>query len=158
MYGVVVCPRCKRAKGVDAKQRTTTCVCGFEIHVFPNRMRARTERAADLADLVGRVNAEISGGLKTYEADLAPRRQARSRDVYTRVIAMAAKAGDRSARIRSAASELTRELEVFTLDDWSRVLAGLGVPNPEGALGILVAASAVFEPRTGFYRALELTP
>ncbi len=158
MYGVVVCPRCKRAKGVDDRRRTTTCVCGFEIHVAPRRMRARTERAADLPDLVGRVNAEIAGGLKAYEADLALRRRARPRDVHARVIAMAAKAGDRSARIRSAASELTRELEVFTLDDWSRVLAGLGLPDPEGMLENLVAASAVFEPRVGFYRALELTP
>lgn len=157
MYGVVVCPRCKRAKGVALEQRTTTCTCGFEIRVVAQRIRERTERIHDLPPLVGRVNAEIAGGLKTFEADAAPRRRTRIRDVHARVIAAAVRAGDRSARLRAAASELTRELEVFTMEDWTRVLAGLDMPDPRGKLEVLLSENAVFEPKTGFYRALELT-
>src|SRR6059036_205541 len=62
MYGVVVCPRCKRAKGVNLKQKTTTCQCGFEIYVVPARIRARAVTARELAPLVGQVSAEIAGG------------------------------------------------------------------------------------------------
>src|SRR2546422_11389084 len=62
MYGVVVCPRCKRAKGVNLKQKTTTCQCGFVIHIVPARIRGRAESARELAPLVGKVSAELAGG------------------------------------------------------------------------------------------------
>ena len=61
MYGVVVCSRCKRAKGVDLKQKTTTCSCGFEIPVSRTRVRAQAATAHELAALVGQVNAELRG-------------------------------------------------------------------------------------------------
>ncbi len=156
MYGVVVCPRCKRAKGVDLKQKTTTCPCGFEIHVTPARLKARAATPRDLAPLVGRVNAELAGGTKAVQQALAPPKRSRLREVHARVIAAIPKAGDRTTRIRAAAIELTSELEVFTREDWSRVLDGLGIPDPEGALESLVRANAVFEPKEGFYRAVDL--
>ena len=78
--------------------------------------------------------------------------------VHARVIAAVPKEGDRASKIRAAARELTNELEVFTKDDWIRVLEGLAIPDPEGALAVLLDANAVFEPRAGFYRAVDLTP
>jgi hypothetical protein len=158
MYGVVVCPRCKRAKGVDLKQKTTTCACGFTIHVLPARVKARAATARDLAPLVGQVNAELAGGTRAVQQTLAPSKRQRLRGVHARVIAAVSNAGDRTTRIRAAAAELTSELEVFTKDDWSRVLEGLGIRDPETALESLVRANAVFEPKEGFYRAVELTP
>jgi hypothetical protein len=158
MYGVIVCPRCKRAKGVDLKQKTTTCSCGFEIHVTPARVKARAATARELAPLVGQVNAELAGGMRAVQQMLTPTRRARPRQVHARVIAAVPKTGDRTTRIRAAAVELTNELEVFTLDDWSRVLEGLGIPDAETALESLVRANAVFEPKEGFYRAVDLTP
>ncbi len=158
MYGVVVCPRCKRAKGVDLKQKTTTCLCGFEIHVTPARVRARAATTRELAPLVGQVNAELAGGSRAVQQILAPPKRPRPREVHARIIAAVPKVGDRTSRIRAAAAELTNELEVFTLDDWSRVLEGLGIPEPEAALESLVRANAVFEPKDGFYRAVDLTP
>ncbi len=158
MYGVVVCPRCKRAKGVDLKQRTTTCACGFTIHVAPARVKAKAATPRDLAPLVGQVNAELAGGTRAVQQLLAPPKRPRQRDVHARVIAAVPKQGDRNARIRAAAAELTNELEVFTRDDWARVLEGLGIPDPENALESLVRSNAVFEPKEGFYRAVDLTP
>ncbi len=156
-YGVVVCPRCKRAKGVGLKQKTTTCSCGFEIRVTPARVRARAESARELAPLVGSINAEVAGGLKAYEQALAPRKRRRSQDVHTRVVAAVPRTGDRSTRVRTAAVELTRELELFTFDDWSHVLVGLGIADPRAALDALIRANAVFEPKAGFYRTIGLT-
>lgn len=158
MYGVVVCPQCKRAKGVNLKQKTTTCSCGFEIRVVPARIRARTDTARELAHLVGQVGAEIAGGTEAYRRAQAPVRRKRSRDVHVRVIGIAAKARDRAGRVRAAAIELTRELEVFSLADWDRVLAGLGIPQPEEALAALVRDNAVFEPKAGFFRSVTLSP
>jgi hypothetical protein len=158
MYGVVVCPRCKRAKGVDLKQKTTTCVCGFEIHVAPSTVRARADSARELAPLVGRVSAELAGGLDVYQEAAAPSRRKRSRDVHVRVVGVALKARDRASRVRAAAVELTRELELFSVGDWTLVLAGLGIPRAEEALATLVRANLVIEPKEGFYRAVNLSP
>lgn len=158
MYGVVVCPRCKRAKGVNLKQKTTTCQCGFEIYVVPARIRARAETARELAPLVGKVSAELAGGTEEYQRAKAPIRRRRSRDVHARVIGIAGKGRDRASRVRAAAVELTRELEVFSTADWDRVLAGLGIPHPAEALATLVAENTVFEPTAGFYRAVLLNP
>ena len=158
MYGVLVCPRCKRAKGVNLNQKTTTCQCGFEIPVVPARIRARAETARELAPLVGKVSAELAGGTEEYRRAQAPARRRRSRDVHVRVIAVAGKGRDRTSRVRSAAIELTRELELFSLSDWERVLAGLGIPHPDEALATLVEENTVFEPKAGFFRAVVLNP
>lgn len=156
MYGVVVCPRCKRVKGVDLKQKTTTCVCGFEIRIAPSRVRARADTARELAPLVGQVSAELAGGLAAYQKAAAPARRTRSTDVHLRVVGIASKPRDRASRLRAAAVELTRELEVFSFGDWARVLAGLGIPRAEEALATLVRANLVLEPKEGFYRAVSL--
>jgi len=158
MYGVLVCPRCRRAKGVDLRQKTTTCVCGFEIRVIPARVKARAESARELARLVGQVSADIAGGAEAYQKATAPIRHKRSRNVHLRVVAIASKRSDRVGRLRAAATELTRELEVFSLDDWERVLGGLGIPRAEIALAALVRDNVVFEPKTGFFRAVSLNP
>ena len=158
MYGVVVCPRCKRANGVDLKQKTTTCVCGFEIRIVPSRVRAKADTARELAPLVGRVSAELAGGLDAYQRAAAPAHRSRSRDVHLRVVGIASKPRDRASRLRAAAVELTRELEVFSLADWTQVLAGLGIARPEEALATLVRANLVMEPKNGFYRAVSLSP
>lgn len=157
MYGVVVCPRCRKAKGVDLSQKTTQCACGFEIRVAPAKVRARAESPRELASLVAQVNAELAGGLKEYRKATAPRPRRRSRDVHLRVAGLAARAGDRAHRVRAAAVELTRELEVFSIADWTRVLTALGIPDPEATLDELVRTSVVYEPRAGFYRAVSLS-
>ncbi len=158
MYGVVVCPRCGRAKGVDLAQRTTSCACGFEIRVVPTRVRARTERARDLAALVGRVNAELAGGAAAYREAVASRPRKRSMDVHARVAEASAAAGDRAHRIRVAAIELTRELEVFSMEDWTRTLSLLGLEDEVEALERLVRERLVYEPKPGFYRAVDVNP
>jgi len=158
MYGVVVCPRCKRARGVDLRHKTATCSCGFEIHVVPARVRGRAETARELAPLVGRINAQLAGGLRTVERDTAPTKRARIRNVHARVAAAVPKRGDRGTRIRIAAIELTRELELFTLEDWAEVLRALGIPDAEESLQVLLRTNVVFEPKAGFYRTVDLTP
>jgi hypothetical protein len=104
------------------------------------------------------VNAELAGGTREVQRLLAPTKRTRPREVHTRVIAAIQERGDRATKVRAAAVELTSELEVFTRDDWARVLEGIGILDPEAALDVLLDANVVFEPKPGFYRVVDLRP
>ncbi len=158
MFGVVVCPRCRRAKGVPLHQKTTTCPCGFEIRVVPSKVRARVGTGRELIEAVRRANAELGGGLAVYERAVQPRRKRRIGDVHARVAAIAAKAGDRAHRIRAAAAELTKELEMFSAEDLQKVLLALGIHEVDESLEELLRSNVLYEPRAGFYRTVTPNP
>src|SRR2546425_2536581 len=105
MFGVVVCPRCHRAKGVDLSKKTTSCSCGFEIRVVPASVRVRVGTERELIEAVRRVSAELAGGLAEYEQAAAPRKRRRIGDVHARVAAAAMKAGARAHPVPAAAGE-----------------------------------------------------
>jgi len=151
MFGVVVCPRCGRAKGVELPKKTTSCPCGFEIRVHPSRVRFETADARELAVAVGRIQAELGGGVAEVEA-LTAKPKKRSKDAYARVIADAGRAGDRRQKMRAAAESLAREFILFSLEDWRRVAEALGFPNPDERLQELVRGNVVYEPKPGYYR------
>lgn len=158
MYGVVVCPRCHRAKGVELSKKTTSCSCGSEIRVVPARVRVRVSTERELIEAVRRVSAELAGGLADYEKAIAPRARKRIGDVHARVAAIAMRAGDKAHRIRSAAIELSKELEVFSYEDLRVVLESLGIHDVEESLDELRRSNVVYEPREGFYRAITPIP
>jgi hypothetical protein len=158
MFGVVVCPRCHRARGVELSKKTTSCSCGFEIRVLPSRIRVRVGTERELVEAVRRASAEIAGGLAEYERAAAPRKKKRVSDVHARVAAVAMRAGDRAHRIRAAAIELSKELEVFSVADLRAVLSALGIPDVDGSLDELLRANVVYEPREGYYRAVTPVP
>ncbi len=158
MFGVVVCPRCHRAKGVELSKKTTSCSCGFEIRVVPARVRVRVGTERELIEAVRRVSAELAGGLAEYEKAIAPRTRKRIGDVHARVVVIAMKAGDKAHRIRASAIELSKELEMFSYEDLRAVLEALGIHDVEESLDELLRSNVVYEPREGFYRAVTPTP
>jgi len=158
MFGVVVCPRCHRAKGVELSKRTTSCSCGFEIRVVPARLPVRVGTERELVEAVRRVSAELAGGLAEYEKAIAPRPRKRIGDVHARVVVIAMKAGDKAHRIRASAIELSKELEMFSYGDLRAVLEALGIQDVEESLDELLRSNVVYEPREGFYRAVTPTP
>src|SRR5207247_4487505 len=149
MFGVVVCPRCHRAKGVELSKKTTSCSCGFEIRVLPSRIAVRVGTERELIEAVRRVSAELAGGLEEYERALQPRKRKRVADVHARVAAEAMKAGDRAHRVRAAAVELSKELEVFSYEDLRDVVLSLGIPEVEESVDELLRSNVVSEPRVG---------
>ena len=149
MFGIVVCPRCKRAKGVNLERKTTTCDCGFEIRIAKSRKPFETSDARELAGAVGRIQAELHRG--TSEVASADRQKRRSRDAFARVVADANR-GDRRQKTRLAAEGLAREFVLFTAEDWRRVAEALGIPGPDDALEELARGNVVYEPRPGYYR------
>ena len=158
MFGVVVCPRCHRAKGVELSKRTTSCSCGFDIRVVPARVPVRVGTERELVEAVRRVSAELAGGLAEYEKAIAPRPRKRIGDVHARVVVIAMKAGDKAHRIRASAIELSKELEMFSYGDLRAVLEALGIQDVEESLDELLRSNVVYEPREGFYRAVTPTP
>jgi hypothetical protein len=147
MYGVLVCPRCRRAKGVRATQRTTRCACGLSIPVRVSGFRARVDRVADLPGAVRAVAAAIADG-----PVLGPRPRRRSREVHVRVAAGVR--GDRRGKILAAAEGLTREVVLFTREDLDRVLHCVGVGDVDGALEALRRDNLLVEPRPGYFRVI----
>lgn len=149
MFGIVVCPRCKRAKGVDLEKKTTTCDCGFDIRIAASRTPFETSDTRELAAAVGRTQAELRGGTRAVEEASRPKK--RSKDAFARVIATASQ-GDRRQRMRIAAEGLAREFVLFTAEDWRRVAEALAIPNPSVALEELVRGNVLYEPRPGYFR------
>jgi hypothetical protein len=59
---VVVCSKCKHAKGVGLSSKTTKCThCGTILHVKKLKIFYTTDSQKDLRYAVGRVNAEVDG-------------------------------------------------------------------------------------------------
>ena len=59
-FGVIVCSKCKHAKGVELSSKTTKCThCGKILHVKKLKVFYTTDSQAELHHAVGRVNAEV---------------------------------------------------------------------------------------------------
>lgn len=138
---------------MDLRAKTATCACGFTILVGSARVVAKTDDARELPARVGEVNAALHGAGATE-----PPRPRRSRDPIARAADRARGAGDRRHRIRAAAVELTRELEAFSESDWRSVLHILGIEAADASLEELVRGNVVYEPKAGYYRAVNPGP
>ncbi len=116
-------------------------------------MKLQSDDAREIAEAVGRLNAELRGGTEELaRATAKPKR--RDRDAYLRIVATATRAGDRRHRVRAAAEGLTQEFVLFTADDWRRVLDLLGIPEAESSLDELVRGNVIYEPKPGYFRAV----
>ena len=159
MHLVVVCPRCKGATAVREDQKSATCP-RCERSYDPRRSRAyhRSEDSAELARLVGEMNARLEGGFQRYEADAraleAARRHAPSGDVGT--------IADRVGLVRGRVKQLDEALRLlcdreggtFSSDELAGVLMGAGwdLPATEGVLERMLVEGRVSEMRPDVYR------
>ena len=150
MYGVIVCPRCHRAKGVSLKQKTTACQCGHKIDLSVARVYAKTSDTRELSKAVALQNAKLRGGLKEYEkAASTPKR---AKGVHGLVADSAAKAKSREEKVRAVAVGLTAKLGSFTAKDFTLVLESMSIPDPEARLGKLIEIAFIYQPEPGRYK------
>ena len=60
-YGVIVCPKCKNAKGAILSYKTTRCTrCGKNIKLENIRVLYKTNSEKELRLAVGQINEEIN--------------------------------------------------------------------------------------------------
>ena len=70
-YGIVVCPKCRSAKGVILTNKTTKCNRCSKTLVFEKmRILYKTDSQQKLRSFLGLVNAEIDGKLKKFKRQL----------------------------------------------------------------------------------------
>ena len=133
MYGVVICPRCNQARGVDLDSRTATCPrCGNRIDLRRARCYARVEDKRQLPEAVRRVS-EANRGLEAFEAGPVARPSAPkdAESVESVVVRL-------SADGPFTVSELSEALDV----DEGRARTMIGAMMAEGGL---------MEPSSGRY-------
>ena len=147
-YGVIICPKCGKAKGIETRKKTTTCPCGRKIRLKRGMLKFMTDSPSELADLVARVNAALHG------AEPMPKEKKRKRrDSYAAMVEGTAAIKDPLERFHVIATELTKSKSEFDLNDLRRVLNIIGKDDPERVLARLLERGVVFESSPGKFKA-----
>jgi transposase-like protein len=61
-YGVLVCPTCKKAKGVDIAKKTTKCHrCGKVLQLQKLKIYYKSSSLEQIQRVIGLLNAELDG-------------------------------------------------------------------------------------------------
>ena len=67
-FGIVVCPKCKKAKGVNLSCKTTRCIrCGKLLMLEKLRILYKTDSEQKLRQTLGLINAEMDGRLEKFK-------------------------------------------------------------------------------------------
>ena len=148
-YGVIVCPKCGMARGIEAKKKTTTCQCGRKIDLRHMKLRFMTDSPLELAGSVAKANEALRGG-----GPMPSERKSRKRDPYTAIAEKARSVKDQLERLRVIAIELTSLRSEFTLDDLKRIATIIGRDSAEEMLARLQEHSLVYETGDGKFRAV----
>jgi len=70
-YVVIVCSRCRLARGAAETARTASCPrCGRKLQLSDLRKYYRSESLDQLREAIGQLNARLKGGLDVYLEDL----------------------------------------------------------------------------------------
>ena len=70
-YVVIVCSRCRLARGAPEHARTASCPgCGRKLRVPELKKYYRTSSLSELAEAIGQLNARLKGGLDAYLEEL----------------------------------------------------------------------------------------
>ncbi|MFQ5883464.1 MAG: DUF5817 domain-containing protein [Thermoplasmata archaeon] len=154
MYGVVVCSRCRRARGVDLRNKTARCQCGKEIQLKEAKKFFESNSQREIAAAVGRLNAELSGGTEEWEEIAGKSDEVETDDPYSEIVASASSVTDRKEKLTIAVRGLTDALGGFTMEDLENVLQSLGMKNAEEHLQLLLEDNIIYEPRKNVFRAV----
>ncbi len=160
MHLVIVCPRCKGATAVREDQKSATCPrCGRGYDPRRSRVYHRSEDPAEVARLVGQMNARLDKGYQRYEADrraAEPRRKGPVGDLEA-VVSRVSLAKGRQRQVEEAVGLLaSREDGTFSSGELYNVLEAVGWPRhaAEDALRRMLEEGVVVEKRTDTYGAV----
>ncbi len=148
-YGVIVCPKCGMARGVETVKKTTTCQCGREIDLEQMKIKNQTDSPIELAQLVAKANAVIRGGQEP-----GPEKRSRKKDPMNMIAERAKPIKDPLERMRVVAQGLTELKSQFTVGDLREVASLLGRDSAEDILARLKEHNLVYEIDVGVYRSV----
>lgn len=148
-YGLLICPRCGMAKGVEADKKTTTCQCGREIDLRRVKLRYLTDSPLELADSVAKANAALRGG-----RGLPPEKRPRRKDPFFVIAERAKVVKDPVERMRVIAMGLTDLKQAFDVEDVRKVVSVLGKDSAEDVVRVLKEHNLVYEDVDGKLRAV----
>ena len=146
-YGLVICPACGKARGIEASRKTSSCPCGRQVKIRKSIFKFMTDSPRELAEMVAQANTQLANGKKF--------RRSRSRapsDPCARVAKRVMVLRGSAERAEAIARELTAELGDFGLEEVRRVLALLGRNDPEEVISRLKDSSLVYEVCEGRFR------
>jgi len=73
-FGVIVCPKCKKVKGVDLSYKTTKCPrCSRVLTIDKLKIFYKTDSQKKLQQAIGLMNAKFDGRLGEFEEILQRR-------------------------------------------------------------------------------------
>ena len=66
-YGVIVCPKCKKVKGVELRYKSTNCIkCNKSIKLDKVRILFETNSKVELIHAIGLINADFDGKVEDF--------------------------------------------------------------------------------------------
>jgi len=150
MFGVIICPRCNRARGVDLSVKTSKCPgCGLHSEVDRMRTYFQTDNEQELAELVRRTNSRMQHSIEDYGDDVVLARQA-TEEQRKRTKNQSLDFDGMVMIARSLSSE-----QGFGLDDLKGVLIKEGYDlDPAKIASIMLNEGIVYEPKPGRFRPL----
>jgi hypothetical protein len=148
MFGVIICPKCHRARGVKLPSKTAICVhCGHSIDVQKARVYFRTESEVELRRGVQRMTERLATSIEDYPAERKGKVRKERGD-------MAPKAKLSEESLRSAAHQLTEEKGDFGLEELKEALGLSSDEEARKLLDRLRSDGLVFEHRADRFKSL----
>ena len=158
-FGVVICPKCHRPRGVRLKDKKSKCYhCGYTFTVKDLKLYHETDSESNLAEAVGRLNARLQGGLDEYLGFLEEYENVtvsyEGLEPHKRIAAKLGQINGQEERLEKLAVELSNELYEFEESDIIKVLNELGMDDVQStrSLSALIENNIIYEPQPGKYR------
>jgi predicted RNA-binding Zn-ribbon protein involved in translation (DUF1610 family) len=167
-YVVIVCSRCRLARGASETAKTASCPnCGRKLRVPELRKYYRSESLDQLREAIGQLNARLKGGLDAYLEDLygsVPERKAKTSAPPSREDAVEAQAQKDDERLRQSgravpSNKLDRAIVMCLMGRGPATADGILPSLPmkctpeqlEKRLEALRRAGMLYEPSAGKY-------
>jgi hypothetical protein len=150
MYGVVICPRCNRARGVDLSVKTSKCPgCGLHSEVDRMRTYFQTDNEQELAEAVRRTSSRLQHSIEDYGEDVVIARQA---------------AEEQRKRTKNQSLDFDGMVLIarsfppesgFDLEELKEALTKAGYDaDPAKIASVMLNEGIVYEPKPGRFRPL----
>jgi hypothetical protein len=161
-YGVVVCPHCGNAKGVELSDETSKCPrCRKGLHVKALKVFATTDSTGQLPVLVGRIQAQVTNA-PPQVVELPSKEVVEEYDPMLHDSPMQFAAGigrkhiSTEVRAEMVARALARAVGQFTERELYEALREAAIDDKrlEDEKKRLLVRSVIYEPRPGVYGVL----